>query len=130
MNCSSAAGPHPWDAQTVAAAAAAAAAAIAREDGSAAAQQNTPAQGVIHGTPAPAAQSNQPAAAAPQAEQNKVADEPTADEAGSSCNICYEPLYEEGSHRPASLRCGHVFGDSCIRKWLQQKYRCPQCNQK
>lgn len=37
-----------------------------------------------------------------------------------------------GDHHLACLKCGHLFGFSCIRKWLAgpygQKGRCPQCN--
>lgn len=38
-----------------------------------------------------------------------------------------------GKHRLASLRCGHLFGYSCIARWLQVgcsagQRRCPQCN--
>lgn len=40
-----------------------------------------------------------------------------------------------GEHRLCSLRCGHLFGYSCIQRWLQTgcnagARRCPQCNHK
>lgn len=51
------------------------------------------------------------------------------DEDGNSCPICFEEWSTSGSHRLASLRCGHLFGQSCIEKWLKgQGGKCPQCN--
>ena len=47
-----------------------------------------------------------------------------------NCTICLEVLAERGEHRPAALRCGHIFGEECIKKWLKQKCICPQCNKK
>ena len=29
---------------------------------------------------------------------------------GQSCSICFEPWTNSGSHRIASLKCGHLFG--------------------
>eukprot|EP01018_Ginkgo_biloba_P034261 Gb_28485 [translate_table: standard] len=37
-----------------------------------------------------------------------------------NCPICMEPWTEDGEHRLCSLACGHLFGRSCIRSWLQQ----------
>nr|XP_022328397.1 E3 ubiquitin-protein ligase RFWD3-like isoform X1 [Crassostrea virginica] len=51
------------------------------------------------------------------------------DEDGNSCPICFEEWSTSGSHRLASLKCGHLFGQSCIEKWLKgQGGKCPQCN--
>ena len=48
---------------------------------------------------------------------------------GASCLICLEDMTSGGAHRTAALRCGHVFGESCIRQWLQTgAHKCPQCN--
>lgn len=47
------------------------------------------------------------------------------------CTICLEPVLGSGDHRVASLRCGHLFGKSCITSWLTtsgSRKRCPQCN--
>ncbi|XP_064611017.1 E3 ubiquitin-protein ligase rfwd3.L-like isoform X2 [Liolophura sinensis] len=48
-----------------------------------------------------------------------------------SCPICFEPWTNSGKHRLASLRCGHLFGQSCIEKWLRgHGGKCPHCNAK
>lgn len=30
-------------------------------------------------------------------------------------------------HRPVSLPCGHVYGESCARAWLEKSPQCPLC---
>ncbi|XP_033752324.1 E3 ubiquitin-protein ligase RFWD3-like isoform X2 [Pecten maximus] len=53
------------------------------------------------------------------------------DDDANTCPICFEEWTTSGSHRLASLRCGHLFGHSCIDKWLRgQGGKCPQCNAK
>nr|GEU69862.1 E3 ubiquitin-protein ligase RFWD3-like isoform X1 [Tanacetum cinerariifolium] len=37
---------------------------------------------------------------------------------GCSCSICYEACTSGGKHRICCLPCGHVYGLSCIHKWL------------
>ncbi|XP_012496966.1 PREDICTED: E3 ubiquitin-protein ligase RFWD3 [Propithecus coquereli] len=50
---------------------------------------------------------------------------------GETCTICLEQWTNAGDHRLAALRCGHLFGYSCISKWLKgQARKCPQCNKK
>ncbi|CAG2200859.1 E3 ubiquitin-protein ligase RFWD3 [Mytilus edulis] len=50
---------------------------------------------------------------------------------GNCCPICFEEWTSSGNHRLASLKCGHLFGQSCIDKWLKgQGGKCPQCNSK
>lgn len=55
---------------------------------------------------------------------------------GLTCPICLDHWEMTGEHRLASLKCGHLFGDSCIRRWLQESSRqsgqkvCPQCKTK
>ncbi|XP_037821879.1 E3 ubiquitin-protein ligase RFWD3 isoform X2 [Lucilia sericata] len=55
---------------------------------------------------------------------------------GLTCPICLDNWEMSGEHRLASLKCGHLFGDSCIRRWLQESSRqsgqkvCPQCKTK
>jgi len=50
------------------------------------------------------------------------------DDAGN-CPICLEPWTSSGKHRICSLRCGHLFGRSCVDKWLASGHvKCPQCN--
>ena len=56
----------------------------------------------------------------------------SADLEYNCCSICYEPWMSAGLHRLVSLKCGHLFGESCIDKWLRQNTnssdrKCPQC---
>ncbi|XP_014207324.1 E3 ubiquitin-protein ligase RFWD3-like, partial [Copidosoma floridanum] len=48
------------------------------------------------------------------------------------CPICLSAWTNVGSHRLCSLRCGHLFGYSCIKHWLnssnESAKKCPQCN--
>ncbi|KAJ8899780.1 hypothetical protein K2173_019480 [Erythroxylum novogranatense] len=56
-----------------------------------------------------------------------------AESDGVVCPICMEPWTGEGGHHICCLPCGHVFGLSCINKWIRQKRgsaKCPQCNRK
>ncbi|MGH0115798.1 UNVERIFIED_CONTAM: hypothetical protein FKN15_046983 [Acipenser sinensis] len=48
-----------------------------------------------------------------------------------TCSICFEPWTNAGEHRLSTLRCGHLFGFTCIDHWLRgQGGKCPQCNKK
>ncbi|MCO5587435.1 hypothetical protein L7F22_041384 [Adiantum nelumboides] len=53
---------------------------------------------------------------------------------GMNCPICMELWTGEGVHRICCLACGHLFGRSCIRRWLNQRgkknSKCPHCNRK
>ena len=56
----------------------------------------------------------------------------TSDE-GTTCPICFDVWTSSGDHRLVSLKCGHLFGKSCLVKWiagLGRKARCPHCNSK
>ncbi|XP_033638921.1 E3 ubiquitin-protein ligase RFWD3-like [Asterias rubens] len=57
-------------------------------------------------------------------------DDKSDDEEAQMCIICYEVWTNSGEHRLASLKCGHLFGKSCIEKWLKSTPKCPQCNTK
>lgn len=54
----------------------------------------------------------------------------------TTCSICFESWSSNGTHRIVSLKCGHLFGKSCIERWIRSKERsnsskaafCPQCN--
>ncbi|KAF9315083.1 RING finger and WD repeat domain-containing protein 3 [Podila horticola] len=52
----------------------------------------------------------------------------------STCSICFEPWTNSGAHRLVSIKCGHLFGESCISKWIASqtgqngKPKCPECN--
>ncbi|XP_017080957.1 E3 ubiquitin-protein ligase RFWD3 [Drosophila eugracilis] len=62
-----------------------------------------------------------------------IADE---EDDGLTCPICLDCWEMSGDHRLVSLRCGHLFGESCIRRWLNESQRqssvkvCPQCKTK
>ncbi|KAG7324061.1 hypothetical protein KOW79_012077 [Hemibagrus wyckioides] len=84
--------------------------------------------------PEPLVQSEERADSAP-AEATKSASLSTAeaenDGEGETCSICFEPWTTSGEHRLATLRCGHLFGFTCIDRWLKgQGAKCPQCNKK
>ncbi|KAJ4704979.1 E3 ubiquitin-protein ligase RFWD3 [Melia azedarach] len=52
---------------------------------------------------------------------------------GLFCPICMDAWTNNGSHHICCLPCGHIYGLSCIKRWLQQGQssgKCPQCNQK
>nr|XP_046250942.1 E3 ubiquitin-protein ligase RFWD3 [Scatophagus argus] len=52
---------------------------------------------------------------------------------GDSCTICFEAWTTAGEHRLSALRCGHLFGFTCIQRWLKAQgpaAKCPQCNKK
>ncbi|KAE8099676.1 hypothetical protein FH972_017634 [Carpinus fangiana] len=52
---------------------------------------------------------------------------------GLFCPICMEAWTTDGGHYICCLPCGHIYGMSCIKKWLQQRVnsgKCPQCNKK
>ncbi|XP_057984270.1 uncharacterized protein LOC131168670 isoform X3 [Malania oleifera] len=52
---------------------------------------------------------------------------------GLFCPICMQAWTSEGEHHICCLPCGHIYGMSCIKKWLEQcrsSGKCPQCNRK
>ncbi|XP_065220245.1 E3 ubiquitin-protein ligase rfwd3.S-like [Planococcus citri] len=56
-------------------------------------------------------------------------------DAGQLCAICYSSYTNSGEHRLSCLKCGHLFGESCIKHWLKvgcqaNSRRCPSCNAK
>lgn len=38
------------------------------------------------------------------------------DDDGATCSICLDTWEYKGDHRLVSLKCGHLFGDSCIKR--------------
>ncbi|XP_024361431.1 uncharacterized protein [Physcomitrium patens] len=56
------------------------------------------------------------------------------DSEGTTCPICMEPWTSTGNHRICSLACGHLFGKSCIKRWLKltgkKQGKCPHCNKR
>ncbi|GKV46292.1 hypothetical protein SLEP1_g53284 [Rubroshorea leprosula] len=53
---------------------------------------------------------------------------------GLFCAICMEAAWtSSGDHHVCCLPCGHIYGLSCIERWLQKNSssrKCPQCNKK
>ncbi|KAI9222853.1 hypothetical protein BC828DRAFT_377400 [Blastocladiella britannica] len=53
-------------------------------------------------------------------------------EEATTCLICEEQWTNNGPHHVVSLACGHLFGRSCITRWLcsvaREKKKCPNCN--
>lgn len=47
---------------------------------------------------------------------------------GWSCTISLEPWTNTGDHRLCCLKCGHLYGKSCIVRWVKSNKRCPQCS--
>lgn len=46
------------------------------------------------------------------------------------CPLCLEPWEPEGSHRVVTLRCGHLFGSSCLRQSIDHSRQCPICRKR
>jgi len=52
-------------------------------------------------------------------------------ESSSTCMICMEEWTIVSGHRLCCLKCGHLFGRSCIERWIKEKgqnAKCPTCN--
>lgn len=52
-------------------------------------------------------------------------------ESASTCMICMEEWTIGSAHRICCLKCGHLFGRSCIERWIREKgqqAKCPNCN--
>ncbi|XP_043648231.1 RING-H2 finger protein ATL22 [Drosophila teissieri] len=47
-----------------------------------------------------------------------------------TCPICLSPWTSHGGHRVVSLRCGHLFGNNCIRTAIRRSHRCPICRRR
>ena len=57
---------------------------------------------------------------------------PLTQSPNDNCTICFEPWTSGSEHRIVSLNCGHLYGKSCIEKWIKAngtRAKCPQCNQ-
>ncbi|KAL3628468.1 hypothetical protein CASFOL_027514 [Castilleja foliolosa] len=50
----------------------------------------------------------------------------------SFCPICFDGCSSGGDHHVCCLPCGHMYGLSCIKKWLERarSSECPQCSKK
>lgn len=49
---------------------------------------------------------------------------------GDTCPICLEMWADAGEHRLCAMRCGHLFGRSCIEMWLRNNKNCPSCKKR
>ncbi|XP_059628355.1 uncharacterized protein LOC132271101 isoform X2 [Cornus florida] len=53
---------------------------------------------------------------------------------GLKCPICMDLWTSQGDHQVCCLPCGHIFGMSCINRWILHRgghsAKCPQCNAK
>lgn len=52
-------------------------------------------------------------------------------ESNSTCMICQEEWTIVSEHRISCLKCGHLFGKSCILRWIETQgssAKCPICN--
>ncbi|CAH1452058.1 unnamed protein product [Lactuca virosa] len=45
------------------------------------------------------------------------------------CPICFEAWTSGGEHQICCLPCGHIYGFSCINKWLKRSPNCRKCPQ-
>lgn len=66
---------------------------------------------------------------------NKTSLDDDDGEDGMTCSVCLDVFTNSGPHRLVSLRCGHLFGNSCVERWLKSgcmggAKRCPSCNKR
>ncbi|XP_062209560.1 uncharacterized protein LOC133911363 isoform X1 [Phragmites australis] len=51
-----------------------------------------------------------------------------------TCPVCMEAWTSDGPHRISCIPCGHVYGRSCLERWLTQRGNrsstCPQCGKR
>uniref|UniRef100_K4AIK7 RING-type domain-containing protein n=1 Tax=Setaria italica TaxID=4555 RepID=K4AIK7_SETIT len=70
------------------------------------------------------------AAAAAAAEEDRGEARPPA---GPTCCICMEPWTCNDAHRSCCIPCGHVYGRSCLERWLhrcgESSAKCPRCGE-
>ncbi|CAD5219148.1 unnamed protein product [Bursaphelenchus okinawaensis] len=64
----------------------------------------------------------------PLKSQNQTLNDPDQD---CCCTICYDD-FDADLHRLVCLKCGHLFGKSCIIRWIQSERNgnCPTCKTK
>lgn len=54
-------------------------------------------------------------------------------DSNSTCTICLNQWTLNANHSICCLKCGHLFGRSCIARWLQEQgneSKCPICNKR
>ncbi|KAH8831195.1 hypothetical protein DL96DRAFT_1812096 [Flagelloscypha sp. PMI_526] len=47
----------------------------------------------------------------------------------AECSVCLDP-FNDASHRPTALTCGHVHCFACTTTWFKSHATCPTCNHK
>lgn len=53
------------------------------------------------------------------------------DDAGTTCTVCFDQWTIGTDHRICALKCGHLYGRSCIERWIKDQgtsAKCPNCN--
>ncbi|XP_037427026.1 E3 ubiquitin-protein ligase RFWD3-like isoform X4 [Triticum dicoccoides] len=54
--------------------------------------------------------------------------------AAATCCICMDSWASYGAHRICCIPCGHVYGRSCLERWLRRggntSAKCPQCSER
>lgn len=62
-------------------------------------------------------------------EESSNKDDVDEDNEGTLCPICLDNWTNAGPHRLCCLKCGHLFGLSCVQRWLdtQRRKTCPTC---
>ncbi|XP_050096669.1 E3 ubiquitin-protein ligase RFWD3 [Anopheles aquasalis] len=70
----------------------------------------------------------------PPTVESEVVVEVHDDEDATVCSICLDDWTMSGDHRVVSLKCGHLFGMACIKRWLQSnpaaQRNCATCKRK
>ena len=64
-------------------------------------------------------------------EKIRILSQGESGESNSTCMICMEEWTIGSEHRLCCLKCGHLFGRSCIERWIKEKgahAKCPSCN--
>ncbi|CBY23195.1 unnamed protein product [Oikopleura dioica] len=49
-------------------------------------------------------------------------------EEDNNCKICFDP-FNDTDHFQIALKCGHKFGNTCIKSSFARRKNCPTCNQ-
>ena len=57
--------------------------------------------------------------------KKKSFDNPNSD---NNCKICFDP-FNDTDHYQIALKCGHKFGNTCIKSSFARRKNCPKCNQ-
>ncbi|KAH8282410.1 hypothetical protein KR054_007407 [Drosophila jambulina] len=63
-------------------------------------------------------------------ELNDLNDQVSKMTEATMCPLCLSPWEPEGSHRVVTLRCGHLFGCSCLRECIRRNGHCPICRKR